>query len=224
MDEIREPIAIDHPRFHVVSAQIFTRRLAPDCMEHRCAVVQDEQGTVLPHPHERFDVCCQYGCDVDLTERDAILGRADAIRSIMRAEAAAAPWFEDETIVDADYPSGKVVRSQVLNGGCIFLSHDKRGCAIHRAALEQGWDFRTVKPGICRLFPVTYEGDSIFIAGEYPEYSCAYVEGTTVYRLARDSLADLFGPALVAVLDAVEERVLAATPPPPRRLPIVSSP
>jgi Fe-S-cluster containining protein len=201
MDELREPIAIDHPRFRVVSAEIFTRRLAPDCMDHRCAAVQDEHGTAISPPHVRNDVCCQYGCDVDLAE----------------------PWFEDEVIADPDYPSGKVVRSRVLHGGCIFLSHDKRGCAIHRAALEQGWDFRAVKPAVCRLFPVTYEGDSIFIAGEYPEYSCAYVEGTTVYRLARDTLGDLFGPALVAALDAVEERVLATAPPPPRRLPIVTS-
>jgi Fe-S-cluster containining protein len=223
MDELREPIAIDHPRFRVVSAEIFTRRLAPDCMDHRCAAVQDEHGTAISPPHVRNDVCCQYGCDVDLAEREAILGRADDIRSIMSAEAAAAPWFEDEVIADPDYPSGKVVRSRVLHGGCIFLSHDKRGCAIHRAALEQGWDFRAVKPAVCRLFPVTYEGDSIFIAGEYPEYSCAYVEGTTVYRLARDTLGDLFGPALVAALDAVEERVLATAPPPPRRLPIVTS-
>jgi len=214
-------IALDHPRFRSVSAAIFTRRLAPDCMAHRCTMVADEAGAALAHPYEKLDACCQYGCDVDLAERDAILARAGDLRALLRPEAASARWFTDDVEEDPDYPSGKVVRTEVMGGGCIFLAHDRRGCAIHRAALEHGWDFRGVKPAICRLFPLSYEADTIVIADEYPEYSCAHVGGPTLYRITRDTLGELFGPALVAALDAAEAQVLGAPSPEPRRLPVV---
>ena len=215
-------IPLDHPRFRSVSAALFTRRLAPDCMEHRCTIVQDEAKAALAAPYEKLDACCQYGCDVDLAEREAILAREADIRALLRPEAAAARWFEPDVETDPDYPSGAVVRTAVLGGGCIFLAHDRRGCAIHRASLERGWDFRGVKPAICRLFPVSYESDGIVIADEYPEYSCAHTSGPTLYRITRDTLGELFGADLVAALDAAEARVLAAAPPAPRRLPVVA--
>lgn len=200
---------VDHPRFRSVDAAIFTRQFAADCMTHRCAIEASHA--------EQLDACCQYGCDVDLAERDAILARRDAIAGVLSPEVRDAAWFETEEWVDADYPSGRVVRSAVHAGGCLFLAHDGRGCAIHRTAIEGGWDVRGVKPAICRLFPLSYEGDAILIAEEYTDYSCAHVAGPTLYRLSRDTLGDVFGAPLVAALDAVEAQVLAAAP---RRLPI----
>jgi Fe-S-cluster containining protein len=209
-----EPVVdLDHPRFRSVWAAIFTKKLVSDCMTHACAMVDRD-----PHVH-KLDACCQYGCDVDLLERDAILARQDQIRPLLRADVQARPWFEAEIEQDPDYPSGAVVRTQVHEGGCLFLAHDRRGCAIHRASLEQGWDFRGVKPAICRLFPLSYQEDQIVIADEYAEYSCAHVDGPTLYRITRDALADLFGQELVVQLDAAEAKILGALP---RRLPVVS--
>jgi len=202
-------VALDHPRFRSAAAAVFTRRLVADCMTHRCTMVETHS--------EKLDACCQYGCDVDLRERDAIEARSDQIRALLRTEVKDARWFDPEEEVDDDYPSGRVVRTEVHDGGCIFLAHDRRGCAIHRAALEGGWDFRGVKPAICRLFPLSYEDDAIVIADEYPEYSCAHVDGPTLYRLTRDTLAELFGEPLVAAMDAAEAQVLAAAP---RHLPM----
>jgi Fe-S-cluster containining protein len=207
---MNEPsVALDHPRFHSVWASIFTRRLAADCMAHRCTMVDTHQ--------EKLDACCQYGCDVDLFERAAIEQRADEIRALLRPDVRHLRWFDPEEEVDTDYPSGRVVRTEVVGGGCIFLAHDLRGCAIHRASLEGGWDMRGVKPAICRLFPLSYEDDAIVIADEYPEYSCAHVEGPSLYRITRSALGDIFGEALVAALDDAEARVLGSAP---RRLPV----
>ncbi len=203
VDEANEPIvALNHPRFRSAYASIFTRRLASSCMTHRCTVVETR--------HERLDVCCQYGCDVDLHERAAIEARADQIRPLLAPDVRDARWFELDEEVDPDYPSGRVVRSEVRVGGCVFLAHDGRGCAIHRAALEGGWDLRGVKPAICRLFPLSWETDAIVIADEYTDYSCAHVDGPSLYRLSRDAIADIFGEPLVAALDAAEAQVLAA--------------
>ena len=207
MDE--PSVALDHPRFHFVWASIFTRRLAADCMTHRCTMVDTHR--------EKLDACCQYGCDVDLFERAAIEQRADQIRALLRPEVQQLRWFDPEEESDSDYPSGRVVRTEVVGGGCIFLAHDRRGCAIHRAALEGGWDLRGVKPAICRLFPLSYEDDAIVIADEDPEYSCAHVDGPSLYRVTRSALGDIFGEALVVALDDAEARVLGSAP---RHLPV----
>lgn len=210
MDEVVVPL--DHPRFRHAWASIFTRRLVADCMTHACKMVDRE-------PHlAKLDACCQYGCDVDLRERDAILARAGDIRPLLRAVVQHAEWFDNEIEDDPDYPSGQVVRTAVHEDRCLFLAHDQRGCAIHRASIERGWDFRGVKPAICRLFPLSYEEDTILIADEYPEYSCAHEGGPTLYRISRDTLADVFGRELVAAMDAAEARVLADAP---RRLPVL---
>jgi len=196
-------VELDHPRFTKAEVDVFIRRVVADCMTHQCTM--HASGTV------KLDACCQYGCDVDLFERDAILKRADQIRPVLRAEAAALPWFdESEPEHDPDVPSGTVVRTSVFEGRCLFLAHDRRGCAIHRASLEQGWDFRGVKPSICRLFPLSYGEGAIVVSDDYPDYSCAYEPtAPTLYRVARDALGDLFGAALVTAMDAAEAKLLA---------------
>ncbi|MCW5801348.1 MAG: hypothetical protein KIT31_02970 [Deltaproteobacteria bacterium] len=205
-------IELDHPRFRRVWASVFTRQVVGDCMSHTC--------TIVPGGETKLDACCQYGCDVDLAERAAIQARAEDIRPLLRGDVADRPWFGTDEEIDPDYPSGRVVRTEVVDGGCLFLAHDRRGCAIHRASIEHGWDYRGVKPSICRLFPLSYEQDTILVAEEeYPEYSCAYTGGPSLYRAAREALSDAFGPELIAALDAAEERVLGSQP---RRLPVLA--
>ena len=202
-EELRK---LDHPRFHYCDVEIFRKPLVPDCMTHSCAQLE-------PHV-ARVDICCQYGADVDLDERAAILSHAEQLKSIMTPEAAAAPWFTEEELIDPDYPSGKYVRTAVFGDGCVFLSQDQRGCSIHRASIEGGWDFHGVKPGICRLFPLTYTTDSILIADDYRDYSCAYTPGTpTLYRVQRSSIAALFGEDLVIAMDAIEAEVIGKPQP-----------
>jgi Fe-S-cluster containining protein len=213
MFELSEPlIALDHPRFTRAEVAVFTRRVVADCMSHACTIHETSK--------LKLDACCQYGCDVDLTERDAILAKAELIRPILAAEVQNLPWFDESAPErDPDTPSGTVVRTAVHNEGCLFLAHDKRGCAIHRASLEQGWDFRGTKPTICRLFPLTYGEGAIFVSDDYPDYSCAYEPtAPTLYRVARDAIADIFGEDLVRAMDAAEAQILAMEP---KRLPVV---
>lgn len=199
-------VALDHPRFREAELEVFTRRVVADCMTHRCTM--RDTGTHMA------DACCQYGCDVDLLERDAIRAHADRIRPVLRAEVQSLPWF-DETAPesDPDTPSGTVVRTAVYNGGCIFLAHDRRGCAIHRAAMEQGWNMSGIKPAVCRLFPLSYGDGAIVVSDDYPDYSCAYDNSApTLYRVARSTLADLFGDDLVRAMDAAEAQVMKQRP------------
>ena len=215
MSTLSEPtIALDHPRFNRAEIAVFTRRVVADCMSHRCTMVETHS--------EKLDACCQYGCDVDLFERDKILARANAIRPLLVQAVQHAPWFDESAPEhDPDVPSGTVVRTAVHEDGCLFLAHDRRGCAIHRAALEQGWDYRGVKPSICRLFPLTYGEGAIFVSDDYPDYSCAYEpDAPTMYRVARTALGEIFGEDLVRAMDAAEAFVLSGEP---KRLPVIQS-
>jgi hypothetical protein len=210
--QLTELVPVDHPRFRQVEAGIFTRRIVGNCMAYTCR--QREPARI------RLDSCCQYGADVDVGERDAILTHAAQLRALLAPDAAAAPWFLDEVEADPDFPSGYRTRTAVHHDGCVFLAHDRRGCAIHRASLEGGWSLTGVKPAICRLFPMTWDQDSIGLAEDYTDYSCAFEPNApTIYRNGRDAIGDLFGADLVAALDAVEEQILAREP---RRLPQVS--
>jgi Fe-S-cluster containining protein len=213
---VHEPeyLSLSHERFRRVDRAIFVRRVVADCLRHSCVQVADD-GQPMAKPRPLLEACCQYGADTDLAERDAILARRDDIARLMSPAAAVAPWFTEEVEVDPDYPSGRHVRTATFDGGCVFLQHDKRGCAIHRAAYEQGWDFHRVKPDICRLFPLSYEHDVICISDDYEDYDCADAPGApTLYRVGRDTLGAIFGAELVAALDAVEARVAVPAQPP----------
>lgn len=191
-------IPLEHHRFRWVERDLFLRRVVADCMVHECRLVK--------HGHRvKLDACCQYGVDVDLAERDAILARAGEVAALLEPEAAARPWFTSEERVDPDFPSGRHVRTVRHGDGCVFLAHDQRGCAVHRASLAGGWDMRGVKPHVCRLFPASYDADSILLSDDYADYSCASApDAPTVYRVAREALGDIFGAALVTALDRAE--------------------
>jgi len=195
-------LAVDHPRFRKVQASIFTKRVTLDCMNHTCTLVDEKR--------VKLDACCQYGAQADLGERDNILARTEELKALLNANVRDVPWFSEEE-ADADFPSGKFVRMRQVDDGCVFLHHDKRGCAIHRASMEGGWDFHGTKPHVCRLFPLSYESDAIVISDDYPDYSCAYLpDAPTLYQGSRDTLAAIFGEDLVRALDAVEALALEA--------------
>jgi Fe-S-cluster containining protein len=211
---VTEYVPLDHARFRRADRNLFVRRIVADCMTHQCRMHAADV--------EHLDACCQYGADVDIGERDQILVHATQIRSILRPEARNAPWFEGDEAIDPDFPSGRHVRTRPFRGGCVFLQHDGRGCAIHRASIEASWDFHGVKPHVCRLFPLSYDDQAIVISDDYEDYSCAYEPSSpTLYRNGRDTLLAIFGAPLVAAMDVAEAVVLSAGAPAPARLPVV---
>ncbi len=201
-----EYLPITHSRFLKVQRDIFTSHLSPNCMSHECSLRKENDRVKL-------DACCQYGADVDVGERDKILGHAPQLREILNPEVRDLPWFKTEVTEDVDFPSGKFVRTETHGDGCLFLQHDARGCAIHRASVEAGWDFHGIKPNICRLFPMSYDDEAIVMSDDYADYSCAFEPNTpTVYQVGRPDLLAIFGAELVEELDAIEARILAEGP------------
>jgi Fe-S-cluster containining protein len=169
-----------------VDAAIFTRRYYGHCM--RCGFCAD--------------ACCQHGVDVSVVERDRILAHAEEL--VARVGLAPSAWFEPGTTVDADFPGGAATRTTVVNGRCVFLRRDARGCLLHAVSLEEERDYHLLKPMVSALFPVTFGAGTLLCSDELTEGSliCAG-DGPTAYEMARGELAFYFGEDLVAELDRI---------------------
>ena len=173
---------------HQVDTGIFHRRYFGHCMS--CGHCGDS--------------CCQHGVDVSVVERDRILAHADELEPLVGSPRER--WFTPTIVRDADFPGGASTRTTVVDGGCVFLQRDARGCVLHALALRRGEDYHAVKPMVSTLFPVTFGEGTLFCSEELVDSTlvCAG-EGPTAYEMARGELAYYFGAALVAELDALAQ-------------------
>ncbi|MBI4510224.1 MAG: hypothetical protein HY698_11365 [Deltaproteobacteria bacterium] len=198
---------VGHAKVKLVGDDIFLARFTSDCMGHDCRCV--DEGNRL-----RRDACCQHGCDVDLLERDAILARAEMIAPLLKQRFRdPARWFDDSDPEEApDFPSGTVIRTAMAGpgeaGGCVFLEHDARGCALHRAAIEHRFDPAEIKPLVCRLYPLAFCDGVLSLSDDFYRYSCVQrPDDPSVYRVMRPVLGEIFGLDIVPLLDRCEKRV-----------------
>jgi Fe-S-cluster containining protein len=208
-------LALAHDRVRMVDPQIFRARFAPDCMRHRCKCLDEDKRL-------RFDACCQHGCDVSLAEREAILRRAEEVSPVLDAAwRDPARWF-DASDPETDCEGTTWLRTSTVtpdeSSGCVFLQHDKRGCALHRAALEHAFAPSEIKPMVCRLYPLSWYEGLLCLSDDFHRYSCSEMSGPTVYRLLRPVLAETFGLDVIPLLDHAERSTRR------RRLPVVAHP
>jgi hypothetical protein len=144
--------------------------------------------------------------DVAVTERDRILAHADLLEPVIGLPPAR--WFETAVEPDDDFPGGGSIRTAIVNGGCVFLRRDARGCTLHGFALDRGDDYHAVKPMVSALFPVTFGSGVLLCSAELTDGSliCAG-EGPTAYEMARGELEYYFGGALVSELDGLASAI-----------------
>ncbi|MDB4881462.1 MAG: hypothetical protein JWL95_228 [Gemmatimonadetes bacterium] len=146
------------------------------------------------------DACCTHGVDVSIRERDRILARADELEPLLPVPRAS--WFVPLVTLDADFPGGAATRTAIVDGACVFLQRDRRGCLLHALALSAGEDYHAIKPMVSTLFPVTF-GDGALLCSEELLDGSLICGGTgpTAYEMARGELAFHFGEELVTELD-----------------------
>jgi hypothetical protein len=172
------------PVIHSVDTAIFALRYFARCMD--CGFCADQ--------------CCSYGVDVDLGNAVRIAALGDEFAS--RVAAPRAEWFTVEVADDAEFPTGRYLRTQARGGKCVFANRQGRGCLIHAYALEKGIDYHQLKPVVSTLFPTTFEHGVLVASSEVHDSSLACAgPGPTVYEGARDELAYYFGAEFVAELD-----------------------
>jgi Fe-S-cluster containining protein len=153
----------------------------------------------LSHPFCR-DICCSYGCQIDMAEVNRILAYAGQLEA--KFGIPASQWFEEEVIKDADYPSGEAVRTKIHRGKCAFHDHEVLGCGLHRFATQEGMDQHLIKPMICALFPVTWEKGHLFVSSFLDELPCRD-QGVPIFEAQKDELRVYFGEDLVSELEQI---------------------
>lgn len=155
------------------------------------------------------DACCEHGVDVSVVERDRILARADELEPLVRIPRER--WFDSTLSDDADFAGGASTRTVVVDGACVFLRRDGRGCLLHAAMLAAGDDYHALKPMVSTLFPVTFGGGALLCSEElYDATLVCAGDGPTAYDMARGELAYYFGAKLVTELDAHAGALTAA--------------
>ena len=98
------------------------------------------------------DQCCQYGVDLSPQERDAILAKSSHIESLIKDKIS--EWFGEETATepDAEFPDGRILRTNVGFRGCVFLNPIGRGCVLHKLGL---------KPQVCHRTFFNLDGKTL---------------------------------------------------------------
>jgi hypothetical protein len=209
----RAYLRVSHAKVQEVDPDIFRYQFAPDCMTHACCV---EEGAEDPRPEgpRLDDACCRYGCDVSRSEQAAIMTRQAEIARVLHPSVRdVGRWF-DASAPELDEDRGEeVIRTGKIDQGredgrCVFLHQDLRGCALHRAALESNFPPESIKPAVCRLYPLGYGDGQLGFADDFNWYSCAHHEGPSVYRVCREAIGQVFGAELLERLDELETRTL----------------
>lgn len=163
------------------------------------------------------DWCCSHGVDVDAENKARILAQADAIErstGVSRDR-----FFTGGMHDDVEFPGGASTRTAVVDGACVFLDRQNRGCKLHRYAIEVGIDYHDVKPMVSALFPVTFDDGTLHASDEATDDELVCLgPGPTLYRGARSELLHYFGEGLVAELDRIEREL---DPTLERRLPVI---
>ncbi|MEY2724278.1 MAG: hypothetical protein RLZZ458_145 [Planctomycetota bacterium] len=150
------------------------------------------------------DICCQYGVDVDLENVARLQERAEELEEFTGRPRS--QWFQHQVVPDPEYPGGGYRRTQVIDGRCVFLNRQGRGCLIHSWCLQQGLPYQQLKPMVSSLFPVTFDQGVLLPSNETIESSLVCLgPGSTLYQGARGDLLWYFGEDLVAELDQMEQ-------------------
>jgi hypothetical protein len=76
---------------------------------------------------------------------------------------------------------------------------------LHTFALGRGVDYHEIKPMVCSLFPVTFDGGLLHPSNEIADRSLQCIDdGPTLYEGVRSEIEYYFGAGLVAELDGLE--------------------
>lgn len=151
--------------------------------------------------------CCARGAYVDLRERDAILAHEATITPHLDATqtADASRWFEPETVVDHDFPSGTCAGTAVEGGKC-RLQDEQGRCSIQAAAiarLRPKWEH---KPLYCVLYPLTViEGVLRWHEPAHERPPCCTASATfavPLFEACRAEVVHLLGEAGFAAMQA----------------------
>jgi hypothetical protein len=185
------PSIFKAPVIRSVDMRIFTLRYFTHCMA--CGFCNDQ--------------CCSYGVDIDVDNARKLLAMGDDFKAFIGVPES--EWFTSEIVDDAEFPSGRNLRTRTRGSHCVFHNNDGRGCLIHAYCVQNGLDYHLYKPMVSILFPLTFNYGVLEPSSEVVDGSliCAG-NGPSLYEGGRGELAYFFGDGLVEELDVLKTKPL----------------
>jgi Fe-S-cluster containining protein len=152
----------------------------------------DEQGCIGSACQ---DMCCAFGADVDKESYDLIREHRAKIEHIssLRFE----DFFEQKWSDDRDFLGGNSIRSRISTAGCVFRLPGQKGCVLFKLA-EQDNLPRRIIPSICRLFPLTWNNETLeYYAKEDIPATCTCrgknnITERTIFETQQEAINDIF--------------------------------
>ena len=187
MHENEFPILHHHPHSHIptlrVDPAIFDVRFRSNCSALTGCIGN----------------CCKGGVWADLAERENIYRHIELIHRYMEDSQEHDPskWFEQEVVVDRDFPSGHAVGTQTNSNGCVFLDSTGR-CVLQKVEIGERDPNLKLKPFFCKAFPVTIENGTLvyddYMRDNQPQ-CCSAVPGgeLTIFDIAGWELEFVLG-------------------------------
>ncbi|MBM4158933.1 MAG: DUF3109 family protein [Ignavibacteria bacterium] len=110
--------------------------------------------------------CCDSGVYIDTGFIDKILKHESDITDLMHDGMLrdSSDWFEDETITDTDFPSGRAKSTCVYSTGgkerCVFKNKDEY-CILQILSVRKNYHKWKLKPNYCIFYPLTIENNTL---------------------------------------------------------------
>jgi hypothetical protein len=108
------------------------------------------------------DICCEYGCDVDLASLRLIFKHRRMIEPLIKARVE--DCFSTELKADDDYCGGAFRETAVRESDerCAFHLVGKKGCSLFYLWAKKGLP-KKILPTICRTYPITWHRGRLFV-------------------------------------------------------------
>jgi hypothetical protein len=108
------------------------------------------------------DICCEFGCDIDLATLKLIYRYRHMIEPLVKAKVE--ECFSTELKADDDYIGGAFRETAVRDSDerCAFHLVGRRGCSLYYLWGKKGLPKRIV-PTICRTYPITWHRGRLFV-------------------------------------------------------------
>lgn len=152
------------------------------------------------------DECCSYGVDIDLENIERLLEYREQLS--LFSGVPVSEWFVGDVVYDEEFAGGGYRRTGVVNGRCVFVSRDGRGCSIHAFCVALGIDFHYLKPVVSCLFPLTFDGMLLHPSDEVEDAELVCLDPCgSLYEGVRGDLRFYFGDDFIDVLDKLQVKM-----------------
>ena len=108
------------------------------------------------------DICCEYGCDVDLASLKLIYKHRKQIEPLIKAKIE--DCFQSGLKADDDYIGGGWRETEVREKDqrCMFHLHKESGCSLFYLVGKKGLPEQLI-PTICKTYPITWNRGDLFV-------------------------------------------------------------